>query len=283
MVGGFGVLIGGCYVCIPELYSPTVSKNWYLLLLGVSTIGGVVSGIWIVDATKRSFALATKRIRHQQRLCISCEYDLTGNVSGVCPECGTAIATPQRDSIRGWIIVRRYAAIAAICIVMIGLLFGGLNWYWWSVLGQYEMAYADGVWFTEALQFYAVEHDGRLPSDFQDLVSEGYLRKDADGCWELQSRKVPMPEGYEHTMRSGVRVCHPERFDVAWGINALEMEIQEDGRLPSLDRRLVEPGDVSPPDLVQWPCTDMNHRLAALLRTLNTGSTVTSTRPGLDP
>jgi predicted RNA-binding Zn-ribbon protein involved in translation (DUF1610 family) len=24
-------------------------------------------------------------------LCVSCHYDLTGNVSGVCPECGKAI------------------------------------------------------------------------------------------------------------------------------------------------------------------------------------------------
>jgi hypothetical protein len=30
-----------------------------------------------------------KRIRHG--LCPTCRYDLTGNVSGVCPECGTAV------------------------------------------------------------------------------------------------------------------------------------------------------------------------------------------------
>ena len=29
------------------------------------------------------------RSRRRRGLCINCAYDLTGNVSGVCPECGT--------------------------------------------------------------------------------------------------------------------------------------------------------------------------------------------------
>jgi hypothetical protein len=34
------------------------------------------------------------RVRHTRRLgrCPTCSYDLTGNTSGVCPECGTAVA-----------------------------------------------------------------------------------------------------------------------------------------------------------------------------------------------
>ncbi len=31
-----------------------------------------------------------------QRLCLICGYNLTGNVSGVCPECGTEAETPDR-------------------------------------------------------------------------------------------------------------------------------------------------------------------------------------------
>lgn len=43
------------------------------------------------------------RKRHSLRagLCPSCSYDLTGNLSGVCPECGTAVANyaaPRRPS-----------------------------------------------------------------------------------------------------------------------------------------------------------------------------------------
>ena len=37
------------------------------------------------------------RLRHRRRvrgLCVECGYDLTGNVSGKCPECGTEIEQP---------------------------------------------------------------------------------------------------------------------------------------------------------------------------------------------
>ncbi len=34
--------------------------------------------------------------RRRKGLCIPCGYDLTGNVSGVCPECGTEVAPPVR-------------------------------------------------------------------------------------------------------------------------------------------------------------------------------------------
>jgi hypothetical protein len=42
---------------------------------------------------------AASAIRYQRRraslpACSTCGYDLTANVSGVCPECGTGIATP---------------------------------------------------------------------------------------------------------------------------------------------------------------------------------------------
>jgi hypothetical protein len=32
---------------------------------------------------------------HQKGRCAQCGYDLTGNASGVCPECGTKIAQPE--------------------------------------------------------------------------------------------------------------------------------------------------------------------------------------------
>jgi hypothetical protein len=33
----------------------------------------------------------SQRRRHRQGLCTNCGYDLTGNTSGVCPECGHAV------------------------------------------------------------------------------------------------------------------------------------------------------------------------------------------------
>ncbi|GIK16556.1 MAG: hypothetical protein BroJett003_15200 [Planctomycetota bacterium] len=42
--------------------------------------------------------LTVEELRQRRGVCVVCEYDLTGNVSGVCPECGTAIAGgPSRD------------------------------------------------------------------------------------------------------------------------------------------------------------------------------------------
>lgn len=35
---------------------------------------------------------------HQTGRCPKCEYDLTGNVSGVCPECGTVVRRPKQDN-----------------------------------------------------------------------------------------------------------------------------------------------------------------------------------------
>jgi len=31
------------------------------------------------------------QVRHRQGFCRECGYDLTGNASGVCPECGTNV------------------------------------------------------------------------------------------------------------------------------------------------------------------------------------------------
>ena len=53
---------------------------------------------WMVDALAALFPIAwivERRLRRRVQnnsACRKCGYDLTGNVSGVCPECGTAIA-----------------------------------------------------------------------------------------------------------------------------------------------------------------------------------------------
>ncbi len=38
-------------------------------------------------------ALVRRRLRRRRGVCLKCGYDLTSNVSGVCPECGKAIKT----------------------------------------------------------------------------------------------------------------------------------------------------------------------------------------------
>ena len=46
--------------------------------------------IWLLVRTRRFLVL---RRRRKNGLCLQCGYNLTGNVSGVCPECGAPIPT----------------------------------------------------------------------------------------------------------------------------------------------------------------------------------------------
>jgi len=50
---------------------------------------------WLAEAWIKYRRNAERRRRLRLGLCITCEYDLTGNVSGVCPECGTKIEKPE--------------------------------------------------------------------------------------------------------------------------------------------------------------------------------------------
>jgi predicted amidophosphoribosyltransferase len=38
--------------------------------------------------------------RFPSNCCERCEYDLTGNVSGICPECGTAIPDETKAALK---------------------------------------------------------------------------------------------------------------------------------------------------------------------------------------
>ncbi len=64
---------------------PSKTLSWsfhipvWLLVVGVALPIGILLWLWPDRRTKAGF-------------CKTCKYDLTGNVSGVCPECGTAIS-----------------------------------------------------------------------------------------------------------------------------------------------------------------------------------------------
>lgn len=46
----------------------------------------LIGGVWTLPRVHRA---VVRRRRRQRGVCVECCYDLTGNVSGVCPECGT--------------------------------------------------------------------------------------------------------------------------------------------------------------------------------------------------
>jgi hypothetical protein len=56
----------------------------YYSQLGFATpfLGGVMGHIVFKRRERR------RDMRRQNNLCVACGYNLTGNVSGVCPECG---------------------------------------------------------------------------------------------------------------------------------------------------------------------------------------------------
>ena len=71
------LLLGGaCAIITTRFY-----RMYSVLAAAVGCVGGAVVGLilgWIKDAG-----------RVRPGFCVTCDYDLTGNLSGVCPECGT--------------------------------------------------------------------------------------------------------------------------------------------------------------------------------------------------
>lgn len=69
-----------------RIYEPYVSRDVVLR-------GGLTLPLWMPMVVFVSLTiLASARLRHLHAVrCVRCGYDLTGNESGVCPECGTTI------------------------------------------------------------------------------------------------------------------------------------------------------------------------------------------------
>lgn len=68
-------------VFFPELLNPKLVWGVFVPLS--------IAGWWPMSAWRRAYDRA-KRISRGH--CAYCDYDLTGNTSGVCPECGTPVA-----------------------------------------------------------------------------------------------------------------------------------------------------------------------------------------------
>jgi len=59
-----------------------VDRMWYAVIPWT-----ILPMIWALSAIRRR-----QRWRSRASQCINCGYNLTGNASGICPECGRAIA-----------------------------------------------------------------------------------------------------------------------------------------------------------------------------------------------
>jgi len=58
-----------------------------VFLLNGAVIPATLGGAWLTSKPRRR-----RDVRRELRLCLTCGYDLTGNESGTCPECGKKVA-----------------------------------------------------------------------------------------------------------------------------------------------------------------------------------------------
>ena len=71
------------------------APNYSLTLQGIFSNDMLAVGAVMLLATVGLIAMPLSRRQPDPRLCTRCGYDLTGNVSGTCPECGTGVAAAQ--------------------------------------------------------------------------------------------------------------------------------------------------------------------------------------------
>ncbi len=62
-----------------------------LVALLVIVISALIYGGGLALAGYVAYRLDWRGLRLRRGLCVECGYNLTGNVSGVCPECGTPV------------------------------------------------------------------------------------------------------------------------------------------------------------------------------------------------
>ena len=94
VVFGYGVL-PDALGCEPSV----AATEWLPGVYRDPTVTVIFVPLWIpgVVALGCFWILRSRRVRSRPGHCPTCEYDLTGNESGVCPECGTPVAKKTDD------------------------------------------------------------------------------------------------------------------------------------------------------------------------------------------
>lgn len=87
-LGGYPNL-PGLVIALLVVGDPSAGSSFYLTVLGANAVIYPLAGARMLH----------RKLPNPPGTCRRCAYDLTGNVSGVCPECGTAIqqATKRDD------------------------------------------------------------------------------------------------------------------------------------------------------------------------------------------
>jgi len=93
-IGGLAALgtvlaAGACLMLFDKLFAWRVVDRQPWAAAALWALGAAIG----VAAGRGSWRASGRRVRHFRRMfgaCAACGYDLTGNESGVCPECGNA-------------------------------------------------------------------------------------------------------------------------------------------------------------------------------------------------
>ena len=79
------------------LHGLPAQGNLFSWLLVRWVVISVVMGLFSIAFARYAVTLLRAELRHAATMCcLNCGYDLTGNESGTCPECGTQRRAPDR-------------------------------------------------------------------------------------------------------------------------------------------------------------------------------------------
>jgi hypothetical protein len=93
-----GALIGGILGLVEALVTAVGARDyWWTVQLHWGQLGfagwglGAIGGHWVARAVRRA-RVNRRNLRLVNRQCLVCGYDLRGNLSGRCPECGAGLS-----------------------------------------------------------------------------------------------------------------------------------------------------------------------------------------------
>ena len=91
-IGTFGAALmpGGCAMLLDRVFRLDLLRLQPWLAVGVWCLAACV-GVAAGMRSWRASGRRTERLRRFFCLCPNCCYDLTGNESGLCPECGKVV------------------------------------------------------------------------------------------------------------------------------------------------------------------------------------------------
>ncbi len=96
--GTVSLLAAGRYTVFRDPLAPSVGPGIQAVWPRMGSYGGVLIAFAALSLLWTLVSWFTARPEEEARQCAQCGYNLTGNVSGVCPECGTSIPSGQPSS-----------------------------------------------------------------------------------------------------------------------------------------------------------------------------------------